>query len=338
MRHWRAAVGAALSLTLLWWALRGVELSQVWRVLQGARTTYLALAALLATASFPIRALRWRYILHGAVPAAPYGALWRATAVGMMLNNLLPARAGEIARALMAARDVPRLPLSAALASLVVDRLFDLLAVLGLLAVAVASSQFPVQATVAGRPLGEWTGLFWALASCGFAVLLFVALFPRLTLLAWDRGVGSVAPLAARRAREIVQNFTSGLTILRHPPQAAAVLLLTFLQWLVSGASFWIGFRAFDIQAPFSTALFLQSLVTLGVALPAAPGFFGSFEAFAVAALGIYGIDANLSMSYAIGYHLFTFLPITAIGLWHLWHMGLRIRDVTGSAPEARRP
>jgi len=78
--------------------------------------------------------------------------------------------------------------------------------------------------------------------------------------------------------------------------------------------------------------------VTLGVALPAAPGFFGSFEAFAVAALGIYGIDANLSMSYAIGYHLFTFLPITAIGLWHLWHMGLRIRDVTGSAPEARRP
>lgn len=329
MRHWRAAVGAALSLALFWWALRGVDPAETWDALGHSRVGYLVLAALLATASFPIRAWRWRYILHGTAPGTPYLPLWRATAVGMMLNNLLPARAGEVARALLAARTVPELPVSAALASLVVDRLFDLLAILALIAAAAAAPQFPAGALVAGRPLSDWTRLFWIVAALGLAALSIVAVFPHLTLALWQHSVGKVAPLAARRGLPIVENFTSGLTILRHPRPALSLLLLTFFQWLVNGASFWVAFYAFDLKAPFTAALLLQGVVALGVALPAAPGFFGSFEAFSVAALSLYGVEPSLAIGYAIGYHLFSLVPITAIGLWYLWRAGLRIRDLS---------
>jgi uncharacterized protein (TIRG00374 family) len=136
------------------------------------------------------------------------------------------------------------------------------------------------------------------------------------------------------RGRDILLSFGAGLSVLRDFRQSTIVFFWAMLTWLVNGASFWIAFRAVGIEAPFSAALFLQSILAVSVAAPSAPGFFGVFEAAAKVALSVYGIDNTLAVSYALGYHLLGWLPITAIGFWYLGKMGLHLKDM-GDAKRA---
>ena len=96
---------------------------------------------------------------------------------------------------------------------------------------------------------------------------------------------------------------------------------------MLNGASFWLGFVALKISAPFSAAIFLQSIVALGVALPSSPGFFGFFEAAALVALPVYGVSRTLALSWALGYHVLSFIPITVIGIAYLVRLGIHFRD-----------
>src|SRR3982751_6275648 len=94
---WRSALGIALSALLLWLTLRGIELRAVWTVLRESTLWLFALGTAVATCIFPLRARRWQPILEPVAGRIPFAPLWRATAIGMMANNVLPLRAGEVA-------------------------------------------------------------------------------------------------------------------------------------------------------------------------------------------------------------------------------------------------
>ena len=104
--------------------------------------------------------------------------------------------------------------------------------------------------------------------------------------------------------------------------------------WLMNALAFWLGFKAVGIEASYSAALMLQGLIAIGVAVPALPGFFGVFEKFAQLGLGIYGIDRTLATSWAISYHILTFLPITIIGIYYFVTLGLKLSDMNASSEE----
>ena len=86
---------------------------------------------------------------------------------------------------------------------------------------------------------------------------------------------------------------------------------------------------------PFTAALFLQGVLGIGVAIPSSPGFFGVFESFATVGLGVYGVPKDLAVSWAIGYHLLSFIPITVFGAVYFARLGLSIGAVTGAKAEA---
>ena len=86
--------------------------------------------------------------------------------------------------------------------------------------------------------------------------------------------------------------------------------------------------KAVGIEVPFSSTLLLQALVALGVAVPAAPGFFGIFEKVAVLGLAIYAVPKSLATSWAIGFHILSFLPITVIGAFYFTRLGLNLREI----------
>lgn len=92
---------------------------------------------------------------------------------------------------------------------------------------------------------------------------------------------------------------------------------------------------AVGISVPFSAALLLQAMVALGVAVPAAPGFFGIFEKIAVLGLAIYMVPAALATSWAIGFHILSFLPITLIGAFYFTRLGLNLREIQSQQPTA---
>lgn len=322
-----------LSAALLYWVLRDVSPSMVWTELSRSDPWLFFWATAGATVIFPIRALRWRVILEPVAPEIPFGPLWRATAIGMMINNVLPARAGEIARAYALTSEVPRVRFTTSVASLVVDRLFDALVLLALGLIAVMDPAFPSNATIAGQPLADWARGGIVLTAGLLAIVYMLVFFPRVLIGAVGALTRQFAPRMEERGRVTIQRFSDGLSVMRTPRRFAVVLVWTLVHWLVGALATWLGFFAVGIELPFSAALFVQSVTAFGVALPAAPGFFGVFEAIAVITLAVYGISAALATSWAIGFHILTFIPITIIGGMYFARLGMHFSDLR-AAPE----
>jgi hypothetical protein len=334
----RGLLGIALSAALLAFALRDVKLDVVWHELRASNPWWFLLATVLGTATFPLRARRWRTILEPVAGPLPLGMLWRSTAIGMMVNNVVPARAGELARAYALTREAPQVPFSASFASLAVDRLFDAVVVLLLLILAMFDPTFPGDRVVLGRSVASWASVGAAGATVVLVGLYALVFFPGALLRVFEASSRRVAPRLEKRGREILTSFTSGLGVLRHPGRFLAVLFWTLLHWLLNAVAMWCGFKAVGIAVPLSAALLVQGLVAIAVAVPAAPGFFGLFEAVGKAALGLYGVAGAAAVSWAIGYHILTFIPITLIGAYYFVSLGLHFRELGAAEREGAAP
>jgi len=324
---WRSAIGIALSAVLLWWTLRDVSLATVWSELSHASIPLFLASALCATLIFPLRARRWKTILEPVAPNQPFGALWRSTAIGMMANNVLPARAGEIARAYALTRQT-NVPFATSIASLAVDRLFDMLVLLLLGVAAFFDPAFPHEAKIGGQSIGHLAQGSVVFVLLLFAVLYALAFFPSQLVRIFELFARRVSPALEDRGKSALIKFSEGLSVLRTPGRFASVLAWTIAHWLLNAFAFWLGFKAVGIALPFTAALFLQALIAVGVALPSAPGFFGFFEKLAQVGLGIYGVGATQATSWAIGFHILSFIPITVIGIWYFARLGLHLKEI----------
>jgi glycosyltransferase 2 family protein len=349
---WRGVLGILLSAVFLYFAFRGIELDTFLAHMRDANIGLMVLSALLATGIFPLRALRWRPILAPIAPDIPLAKLWSATVIGMMINNVVPARAGEFARAFALSRSAPEVPFPAAFASLAVDRMFDAVVIFLLMFAAMLDPAFPQGALIAGRPVSSYA-LGGVLITLGALAAMYVLiLFPNHVLSLYELVARRLAPKLEARGRDALISLSNGLSVLKSPSRFAAVLGWTLAHWLLNALAFWVGFRAVGIAVPFSAALFLQGIIAIGVAAPQAPGFFGVFESFGRIGLGLYQVPADAAVSWAIGYHLLSYVPITLMGAWYFLRAGLSMGDIGGaqraatdekaepaaSAPVAPRP
>jgi uncharacterized protein (TIRG00374 family) len=330
----RSLIGAVVGVGFLAWALHGISFAEIWTHIRNANPWYLLGASVAGTLIFPLRAPRWRIILSPVAERLPFGMLWRAIAIGMMGNNVLPARAGELARAFALSRETRRVPFSAAFASLAVDRIFDATVVLLLMAVATLDPSLPVGRTFGGYSIAKIIGSGAALALVAIAGLYLIVFFTEHAILLWEWIARRIAPRFEERGRRTLLAFASGLAVLRDPMRFLSTMAWAIALWLMNALAFWLGFKAVGIEVSYSAALMLQGLIAIGVAVPALPGFFGVFEYFARTGLGIYGIDPGLATSWAISYHVLTFLPITVIGIYYFVTLGLKLSDMRASSAE----
>ena len=332
--RWRAALGAVLSAALIYWTLHGISPTEVAHRLSEADPLLFTAATFCATAIFALRARRWMTILEPVAGRLSLRPLWRATAVGMMVNNVVPARAGEIARAYALTKATP-VPFSTSLASLAVDRLFDAIVLLLLAATALLDPALSTTETLAGRPLGSFATGAGTLVLILLIALYSLVFFPGQLLRLFELFARRVSPIVEERGRRVLETFVQGLSVLRQPGRFVAVFGWTLAHWLVNALGFWLSFKAVGIAAPFSAALFLQAFIALGTAVPALPGFFGVFEYMSVRGLAIYGVSQQQAATWAIGYHLFSFIPITLIGAYYFAQLGVKLRDLQPASEAA---
>lgn len=325
---WRAALGIVLSAVLLTWVLSRIPLDQVWAVLRSSDLLLFAAASFFATICVPIRAIRWRSILDPVAARLPYGSLWRATAIGMMVNNVIPARVGEVARAYALTREESRVPFSGALASLAVDRLFDAFVVLVLTVIPMFAPSFPQGATIGSVSVMR-IAIIGTILLAGLGLVLYgIVYFPSRLIGMYEALAKKIAPKLVEPGRNALAHFAAGLSVLRSPTRFAVVLFWAVIHWLCNGFAFYLGFLAVGIHVTFGAALFLQGVIAIGVAAPAAPGFVGVFEFFGVLGLRLFGVSGAQATAWAVGYHVLSFIPITLIGMWYAARMGLHLKDV----------
>lgn len=331
---WKGALGLVVTAVCLYFAFRNTDWAAAVQQARNANYFLLALSAVAATGMFPLRAIRWRAILDPVAPKLPLGPLWRSIAIGMMVNNIALLRAGEFARVFALTRQVPAVSYSTGFASLIVDRVFDAVVVLLLLAISVLAAGFSATTQIGGYSLSHLAFGFAVVPLVMLVALYALVFFPTTLIRLFELMARRVSPAVEKRGGDMLRRFAEGLSVLRSPGHFIVVFWWTLLHWLLQPLAFWLSFRAFGIVVPWSAALFVQGVIVILVALPGAPGFFGQFEFGATIGLALYGIAESTASTWALVFHVASFIPITLIGAYYSARLGLSMGEMKAVGAE----
>jgi glycosyltransferase 2 family protein len=323
----RAALGGLITVLLLWWVLGGVSFEDVWTEVKEANLWLLGFGVVLATATFFLRALRWRVLLRPIHPGTTLYSRFAAVNIGFMANNLLPARVGEFARAYALAR-LESISVSGSFGSLVVERFLDGLTLLLFVLLVMASPGFPADASVGDLAPGVLLGGVSLVLGSLLVVMLGLVIFPGTVVGLAERVAVKLPGSIGRPLVDALRAFLGSLSLFRDAGLFAQAVLWSLLIWAWQAAAFWAALQAFGIRVGFDAALFVNGIIAFAVAVPAAPGFFGTFQAGAMLGLGVYGVAEAPAVAFSLGFHLGGFVPVTVIGLYFAWRLGLSLREV----------
>ena len=315
-RTLRIVVGLAFSAVFLWLSVRGVNMTEVLHAIRSANYLYLVPAMLAVTFSFFVRALRWRVMLNPIKHVTVRNA-FSATMIGFMANNVLPMRMGEVVRAVVIGRQESISP-SAALATVVVERVFDVIALLIVLLIGSGGYELPPE-------LRSGT---WVITVVTVVVFIVFAILSRRHV-SFDRLVqklpGGRSRVGARVGR-FLNAFQEGLGILRSSRQVILAFLLSGVIWGSFVLVYYLSLVAFGLELPLRAPLLLLGIVSIGVMLPSAPGYIGTMQAFYTLALVPFAVNSAVGLSSSWFFWIAQYLPVTLIGVLYFFRENLNLK------------
>lgn len=319
-----AVIGLAVTVGCMYLALRGVEFDDAVQAFQDSDLVWLIPALPVFAAAIVLRGVRW-WALYDAELRPPLRAVMYGLLVGYFFNNILPARAGEAAR-VIALNNRTRTPLGEIVGTVVVERVFDLLALLLLLLCA-----YP------WLPEISWlrnAAILGGVVTAALAVVIVLIVRYDARAVHW-----LLSPLRrirrpgfAERVEAAAINATRGLVALRNPVIALRGFVLTIASWFVLALSYWILMEAFHLSLPLDAAILVTVAINLSLVLPSSPAALGVFEAATIIALNAFGVPHAEALSYALVLHVLNLVPFLIIGAALLGPSALR-RDRRPAAP-----
>ena len=325
MLNWKFWLGIIISALFLFLAFQKVDFGELGEALKSAEYIYLIPASLLTIVSVWIRAYRWHYLLQP-VQAIPMRSLFSATAIGLMANNIFPARLGEFVRA-YAIGEKESISKSASFATIVLERIFDGITVLLILSVVLLFNPLSLPGNMR----------YAAYIACG--IYAFALTF--LILLKVKTGQAlKIAEFVSRpfphRLQEgfqkILHAFITGLQILHDARNILVSSFLSIFVWLPIGFNIYILLYSFGIHIPMYGAFFLLVMLCIGVMIPAAPGFVGTIQLVFVAGLALFDVTRSHALSFSFLFHATQFIPVTALGLVFVFIEGFSLAQLGRSS------
>lgn len=337
-RRFQAAVSIVLGAGLLAFFLSRVRLADIGQRILQASPGWLLASVVVSLSIFVFRALRWTWILRplGRVPFLP---AFRATAVGFAANTVLPARAGEVIRPALLARE-RGLPFSALLASIVFERILDALAQLFFLGIALYAGPAGATGALSSSRI-RW--VVAAIAAAAVGIALFAVVWRATTERLLER-VSRVLPARVRPAAlRIGQTFLDGFASLKTPRLALLVGAGSIAMWGVINVQIYCVMRAFGLPLPLTAAFVVTTAGVLGLAVPTPGGVGGYHAAVQFALTDVFHVPLDVATGVALIAHAVSFVPISVIGFAFFaaspWRRrGLtELRETADPSPESGR-
>ena len=330
----RTVLVSVLAIALFAWFLRHANLADVWVQVRRARLDLLLAGFAVVVLSYVIRAYRWQYLLRPIGPTR-FRTAFRTTVIGFAALGILPARAGDVLRPYLLARQ-EGLSMSATLATIVMERVLDLITVLALLALYVWGLADPANLPAAlVRPIEVSSALAGAAALVLMILMWVLATHPeRIGRLVFS--AARVLPHAvADRLARLARTFSSGFAVAREPRALAAALAWSFPLWLAIAGEAWLVTIAFGIDMPFAGTFLLQALLVIGVAVPT-PGAVGSYhEAYRIGVTTFFGAANDAAVAAALVTHAISYVPVVLVGVIFMAQDGLSVGGLTALARTA---
>lgn len=316
VKRWRLWLSLLVSALFLGIALQGMAWERLAESVRNADLVWLVPALLTYFVTVGLRAWRWAALLRP-LKAVATGALFPVMVIGYLGNNIYPFRIGEVVRAYLLRRR-EGIPISASLATILVERVFDGVAVLAFVFFALPLA--PVG--------GENLQLLLVIATIAFAgaliFFLVMAARPRLALRPLATGTRILPPGGCERIVGLGERFLEGLGALRTGHALLKLFLSSIVIWLFETAKFWLVMQAFPFSLNWFALMLLNGVITLVTVLPSAPGFIGTFDLPGIAVLVLYGIPEALAGAYILTLHLVLWQPSVLVGFVYMvregWH------------------
>jgi glycosyltransferase 2 family protein len=318
-RWLKPLIGLALTAAFLWLLAGGLDIEALGRALAELSIPFLALALTFLAVGYVVRIVRWWWMLRTLEPSLPFRACVWPFLTSIAVNNLMPFRAGDALR-LLGFRQQLRSPVVRVLGTLVIERVLDLVVLLGFFFLGLfglPSGAFPERVVVAAT---------WLAGLSIAAVLALILLTPWL-----GRIIHRIAAhqfFASRSWSEAVVNhsshFIAALSLMRSPARFLVLLGLSVLTWTFEGAVFATVAAAVHATASSLGPWFSLGTGTLATLIPSSPGYVGTFDYFAARGLAAYGATTEVSVAFALTVHAVLWAPLTAAGLLYLILHGTR--------------
>ncbi|MBI5535516.1 MAG: flippase-like domain-containing protein [Deltaproteobacteria bacterium] len=312
-------VGFAVSALFLLLAGWRIDWTGVWAAYAHARWwPFVPLAMGCYILGHVIRGVRCRVLVRNDARISTLTAS-NIVVVGYAVNNLLPARLGEFARAGMLAERTG-MPFAQSLTITFLERLLDGIVMVGLLVVApliIPVHGWVLQSVRVAVPV--FGAALFVVLLCAVAPYQVVALCSRLTA-----GIPSVHDRLVR----LVSQITQGLSSLRSLRSVASVLALSVMVWLAEAGLFLFILPCFNLAASYPQSVVVMAATNLGILVPSSPGFIGPFHYFCMRALGTFGVAEATAFSYAVAVHLAFYAPVTLWGVVAMAWYGVELGTV----------
>ncbi len=323
-RFWISVAVTAIFIALFLWRTDFGEIADAFR-----QANYLiALASLpLFFLSIWVRTIRWGYLLRP-VARVPTARLYPVAIIGLMANNLIPARAGELVRAYVLG-ERERVSKASSLGTIAVDRLFDGLTLVPVLVI-----------------VGAFTGFSSDLRELAIimAALFGLALVVLMAAVSWEGARETLFSVVLRflpgrlhdQVQTLLQSFLDGLRALKNPVDLAFAWEASFLSWSLEAAMYYVIAIAFSLQVDYYECLMVTAAANLAIAVLATQGGVGPFEWTAQQTLVFFGIEKGQAAAYALAVHTLLLVPVIIIGLYLLWAIDLSFGEMFRRGVEGR--
>jgi hypothetical protein len=316
----RLIIGCLIGVAFLYLAGRKVDFSLMQEAFARVNYGFVLLAVPVMFFSHFLRAFRWRYLMDP-IKRVDLGSLISALLIGYMANLIMPAHLGELLRAYVLGKK-RGVSASSTFATIVVERIIDVFALLLLMVFAIFLYPFPEWINKAGYAMLIGTvGLF------AFLILLkkSFAFFERFLHL-------FLKPLPKRwqeRLGQGIQSFVLGIVPLRRRWDYLVVAFLSVVIWVCYGFIIHLVLYAFDFgslyRLPWWTSLIVLVVTTIGIVVPSSPGYVGTYHWLCQVSLAMFAVPAGPALSFAILTHGVNFLPVMIAGLILAYYQGVDI-------------
>jgi uncharacterized protein (TIRG00374 family) len=310
LKRWQFWLGVMISAVFLYFALRGLELDRAWLAMRTANYWWIIPGVVVYFFGVWTRTWRWHYMLRP-IKAVSLVRLFPVVVIGYMGNNVYPARAGELIRAYVL-RKKEAVSISASLATIIVERIFD--GVIMLLFVFVSLPLTPMP-----EELRQAVVLFSLFFFGALAVFFVVAASPARSQAVYNWFIARLVPPRLQDlACGFLDRFMDGLHCLRSGRDVLMIFVTSLVIWLAETVKYWFVMHSFDFSVPFYVLMLMNGVVNLATTIPSAPGYVGTFDAPGIEVLEQFGVARAMATSYTLVLHVALWLPITLLGFYYM--------------------
>ncbi len=319
----KVGMGLVISLVFLYLAFRQLDFQQMKQAFSQANYWLLVPTLAILFLSHWLRSVRWQILLRP-MQKISVGTLFSALLIGYAANDILPAHLGELIRAYLIGRK-RTIPASSALASIVVERIIDVLTLVFLMAVTLILYPFPDWVKKSG----------YIMFAFALVLLAFLVLMKAYTAATMKFIHGILKPFPQRLTEKIEQlsrSFLDGLKPMSSHWNYLFICLLSLLIWACYWGVLYLNFYTFDLVATHQltplAGLVLLVITTISVVVPSSPGYVGTYHWLCQVSLELFQVPRALGLTYAIVVHAINFFPVFIVGFILAWKEGIRLSKV----------